>query len=116
MIITDGINIKVPRGDTAAVSFTFCTENEGVESPYIFAGGQYMQLAVYPVRGAEAVLTKTVSGAGQQPDGTVTVALSAEDTDIGRGKYIYTVRLLTESGNSADTWLGAEHTAEFEII
>ena len=55
-------------------------------------------------------------GAGQLSDGTVFMNFSSADTDIGRGKYLYAVRLLKEDGSAADTWLGAEKNAEFEIL
>ena len=116
MFITDGTNIRIPRGDTAVIPFIFVTENEGEESPYIFAAGQYAELSVYPVRGADAVLRKTAPRSSQHADGTVYIGFTSADTDIGRGKYIYAVRLLKEDGASADTWLGADITAEFEIM
>lgn len=116
MFITDGINISIPRGDTASVPVTFFTENEGEESPYRFAAGQYAELSVSAVRGSEPVIVKTAERSAQLPDGTVFIDFTSSDTDIGRGKYIYTVRLLGGNGTQADTWLGADITAEFGII
>ena len=116
MFITDGTNIRVPRGDTASVPFTFYTENEETETPYRFAAGQYAQLTVSAVKGSEAVITKTAGRAEQSSDGTVFIGLTSADTDIGRGRYIYTVRLMNSDGSRIDTWLGAETAAVFEII
>ena len=116
MFITDGTNIRIPRGDTASVPFTFFTGEDGEETPYRFAAGQDAELAGCAVKGAEPVITKTAARSSQLADGTVFLNFSSADTDIGRGKYIYTVRLLTGEGGSADTWLGAVTSAEFEII
>jgi|GEM_PF-2342040 len=116
MFITDGKNIRIPRGDTATIPFTFVTEDEGEESPYIFTSGQYAELSVYHVKGAEAVFTKTAARSAQHADGTVFISFNKAETSIRRGKYIYAVRLLKEDGTSADTWLGGDNTAEFEIM
>lgn len=116
MFITDGLDIKIPGGDTAEIPFVFCTVNGDVESPYMLAEGQYAKLAVRPVKGALHVLEKIADGSGQQPDGTLTIGFTAKDTDIGKGKYIYTVSLLNDDGTAVDTWLGAAPSAVFEIL
>lgn len=116
MFITDGLDIKIPGGDTADIPFVFYTENEGIETPYILPEGQYARLAVRAVKGARPVLIKTADGSGQQPDGTLTISFSATDTEIGKGRYIYTVSLRNEDGSAVDTWLGAAPAAVFEIL
>lgn len=112
MYKTDGCNIKIPRGDSAAIPFTF-TSDSG--EPYIFYDGQYARLDVFPVRGAPPVITKTVPKSGQSESGTATVALTPEDTDIPRGEYVYTLRLLNADGTLVDTRLGSPEQALFEI-
>ncbi|MCR4779627.1 MAG: hypothetical protein K5876_00885 [Ruminiclostridium sp.] len=116
MFITDGLDIKIPGGDTAEIPFIFYTENEGVEAPYMLRAGQYAELTVRPVRGAAPVLTKTAGRSSQRSDGSVTIRFTAADTDIKKAEYIYTIRLLNENGTEVDTWLGAEPSAVFEIM
>lgn len=116
MFITDGVNIRIPRGDTASVPFIFYKEIEGEETPYIIPEGQYAEISVSIVKGSENVLVKTAGRSVQHDNGTVVVRFSPEDTDMGRGKYVYTVRLLKEDGSRVDTWLGGETAAVFEII
>ncbi len=116
MYITDGHDIKIPGGDTAEIVFIFCTENEGEETPYMLPEGQYAELAVRPVKGAAPVLTKTAGRSAQSSDGSLTISFGRSDTDIARGRYIYTIRLKNENGTVVDTWLGAEPSAVFEIL
>ncbi len=116
MYITDGHDIKIPGGDTAAIPFVLYTEDEGGETPYLLPPGQYAELAVRPVKGAAAVLIKTADRSAQSPDGAVTITFGASETNIAKGRYIYTVSLKNTGGTAVDTWHGAEPSAFFEIL
>lgn len=108
MFLTDGYNIKIPRGDTADISFTFTRADSG--EPYRFTSGQYAELRVFPVRGAEAVISASASA--QDAQGAVTFHLSETDTDIPASVYLYTLRL---TGAGTDTWLGFPEDAFFAV-
>lgn len=109
---TENLNIKVPRGDSASIPFTF-TDSEG--EPYIFDDGQYARLDVYPVKGAEPVITKTAPKSEQSEYGTVFFVFSPEETDIPRGEYIYTLRTFGADDTEIDTRVGFPDAAVFEI-
>ena len=112
MYDNDRFNIRIPRGDSASIPFTF-TDSEG--EPYIFDDGQYARLDVYPVKGAEPVITKTAPKSEQSELGTVFFVFSPEDTDIPRGQYIYTLRTFDANDTEIDTRIGFPETAIFEI-
>ena len=62
MYITDGCNIIVPRGDRADIPFVFTDEESG--DPYVFDEGTQIRLDVFPVRGADSVISETLEAPG----------------------------------------------------
>ncbi|MBR5088460.1 MAG: hypothetical protein IK093_03445 [Ruminiclostridium sp.] len=113
MFITDGYNIRIPRGDTACVNFTL-TEADG-GAPHILSSGQYVRLDVFIRKSVAPVITKTVSAAEQLPDGSVTFAFSPEDTDIAANEYSYSLKIVNGDGSRCDTWLGFPEDACFAV-
>lgn len=112
MYITDGCNITVPRGDRADIPFVFTDRDTG--DIHIFPDMTHITLNVFPVRGEESVISKTLTGADQSVGGTMLFRLMPEDTDIPFGEYFYT--LTARSGSrSCDTLLGVPDGARFEI-
>lgn len=111
MFFTDGHNIKIPRGDSADIKFTFLREDG--ETPYIFGNNELAKLDVFPVRGAESTVVKTAGKTSQSPDGSVTISLKANDTDIPAGVYRYTLRLL--NGDKCDTVIGFPDETYFAV-
>lgn len=114
MYETNGSDIKIPYGDTAAVIFTFLMPDG--ETPYIFEDGQYARLDVYKTAGSEPDITITVPKAEQSQDGSVVFGFCSDDTSIDRGTYFYTVKLISSGGTGIDTVHGALVRADFEII
>ena len=86
MYDVNGANISVPRGDSAFLPFELTDEATG--EPYILTDGQYAVFGVFPLKGADPVITQTLTE--QSESGTVTVSLTPADTDIMRGEYVYT--------------------------
>ena len=113
MFITDGKNIRIPRGDSASISFTF-TEPDG-ETPYILGEGQLAVLSVFPVKGAEPVITKTADSSGQDSDGSVVFRFSPKETNIPVNTYGYTIKLTDTEDSKKDTWLGFPEDACFAV-
>ena len=114
MYETDGRNICVPKGDSARIAFTFLGEDG--ETPYLFDIGQYAVFDVRKTPDSGPEITKTVTAAEQDSDGTAVFALTSEDTDITRHGYIYTVRLMNAGSTEADTVCGAPARAFFTIV
>ena len=69
MYITDGCNITVPRGDRADIPFVFTDRDTG--DTVIFPDSTRITLDVFPVRGEESAISKTLTGFDQFPDGTL---------------------------------------------
>ena len=113
MFFTDGFNIKIPRGDSAAVKFTFTDKVSGL--PYILPEGISAVLDVFPVKGAQSVISKEAGSSGQLSDGSVTFSLSPEDTDVPCCVYRYTIRLVNADGSACDTQLGFPDEALFAV-
>ena len=111
MYITDGCNIIVPRGDRADIPFVFTDEESG--DPYVFDEGTQIRLDVFPVRGADSMISKTLEAPGASSGGTLIFSLSSEETDIPFGEYLYT--LTAENGTAVDTLAGSPQSARFEI-
>lgn len=114
MYVTDGFNIRIPKGDSAIIPLTFVYENDP-ETPYIFAAGQYAVMSVFMDRNKDAVISKKAEKTEQDESGTVFISLSPEDTDIKRYRYSYTVKLYNADGSEVDTWKGFPERATFEI-
>lgn len=111
MYITDGCNIIVPRGDRADIPFVFTDRESG--DPYVFDEGTDITLKVFPVRGADSMIEKTLPASGASSDGTLIFSLMPDDTDIPLGEYLYT--LTAENAAAVDTLAGFPQTARFEI-
>ncbi len=111
MFFTNGHNIKLPRGDSADIKFTFFREDG--ETPYIFGTDELARLDIFPVRGAESTVVKTAGKASQSPNGSVTISFTPEDTDIPAGIYRYTLRLL--EGGKCDTVIGFPDETYFAV-
>ena len=112
MFDVNGQSIRIPRGDSAELSFDLIGEDTG--QPYLLQNSQYAVFGVFPVRGADAVIKKTV--AEQTESGAVIVSLSPTDTDIPRMKYLYTLRIFNTDGTEIDTLAGFPETACFEVV
>lgn len=111
MFITDGTNIKLPQGDSAQIAFRFVSPDGG--TPYILSGGQSVKLEVRPVKGAEPIITKTVSA--QSQDGSVIFDFTPQETSAALGVYNYSVRIVGREGALSDTWLGFPQEALMAI-
>ena len=111
MYITNGCDIIVPRGDRADIPFIFTDKDTG--DTVIFDTSVNITLDVFPVRGEESVISKTVPAWEQYPDGTVVFHLRPADTDVPFGEYHYTLRAVSSS--EADTLLGVPDSARFGI-
>ena len=111
MYITDGCNITVPRGDRADIPFVFTDRDTG--DTVIFPDSTRITLDVFPVRGEESAISKTLTGFDQFPDGTLLFSLMPEDTDIPFGGYFYT--LTARGSRDCDTLAGVPEEARFEI-
>lgn len=113
MFRTDGADIIIPRGDSALIPFALESADSG--ETYFLEEGQTLELAVFPVRGAEPVIRKTAGAAEQTEEGSVIFSLAPEDTDIGVGRYLYTLRLFSADGTEADTLAGGVGKARFTV-
>lgn len=111
MYITNGCNIIVPRGDRADIPFIFTDKDTG--DPYIFDSGSSVTLDIFPVRGEENAVTKTLPASEQLSDGTLVFCLLPAETDIPFGEYFYTITLKNPTGT--DTLIGVPDDARFEI-
>ena len=111
MYDVNGTTIAVPRGDSALLSFDLTDEDTG--ESYHFGAGEYAVFEVSPVKGADAVISKTIIE--QTESGAIIVYLTPRDTNITRGDYIYTLRLYSANGEEIDTIAGFPETAVFEV-
>lgn len=112
MYEVNGYNISIPRGDSASLAFELTDAATG--EPYMLADGRYAVFAVFPVKGAKPVISKTLTE--QTESGAVIAELMPEDSDIPRGSYIYTLRLYNADNTEIDTVAGFPETAGFEVM
>lgn len=113
MFLTDGYNIKIPRGDSADIKFTFISDDG--EAPYILPAGKFALIEVFPVKGAAPVITKRIERSAQSSDGSVIVHFAPSDTDIPCAVWLYTVKIKSADGSVCDTMLGFNEEAYFAV-
>ena len=110
-ISLNGYNLTLPRGDTAEISVT--PYIEGTEEPYLLGEGERIVFTVETLDRRQAVIVK--SSDMQDETGAVSFSLSPEDTDLPRGSYCWTAKLIDEGGELIDTFIGGVSPAAFYV-
>lgn len=110
-ISTNGYNLTLPRGDSAEIAITPFIE--GTEEPYFLAEGEKIVFSVETLDRKETVIEKSADS--QDETGAVSFYLSPEETDLPRGSYCWTAKLINESDELIDTFIGGVSPAAFYV-
>ena len=110
-ISLNGYNITLPRGDSTEVAIT--PFMEGSDEPYILGEGERIVFTVETLDRRQAVIVKTATE--QDETGAVSFSLSPEDTDLPRGSYCWTAKLIGTEGELIDTFIGGVSPAAFYV-
>ena len=108
-IKTDGTSIFIPSGDSAEIALTL----HSGEDIYSLADGEKIVFSVFTINGGSSIIEKIAEI--QTEDGAVVFSLSSEDTNIPRGSYCWTAKLVDGSGELIDTFIGGLNTAVFYV-
>ena len=110
-IKTDGLNLTLPRGDSAEIIITpYVGESE---EPYFIGEGEQIAFTVETLNRERAVIEKV--SAEQDETGAVSFFLSPEETDLPRGSYCWTAKLIGAGGELIDTFIGGVSPAAFYV-
>lgn len=110
-IKTDGLNLTLPRGDSAEIAIT--PRLEGGEESYFLGEGESIIFTVETTDRKRAVIEKTANE--QDETGAVSFFLSPSETDLPRGSYCYTAKLIGAEGELIDTFIGGVSPAAFYV-
>ena len=110
-IKTNGTSITIPRGDSAEIAITPSLENSS--EPYFLGEGERIVFSVETLDRKQTVIIKTADS--QDETGAASFFLSPEDTDLPRGSYCWTAKLVDESGELIDTFIGGVSPAAFYV-
>lgn len=110
-ISTNGLNLTLPRGDSAEIIIT--PYLEGGEEPYLLREGERIVFTVETLDRKQAVIEK--SSDMQDETGAVSFFLSPEETDLPRGSYCWTAKLIGAEGELIDTFIGGICPAAFYV-
>lgn len=108
-IETNGTNITIPAGDSAEIAIT----PRSGEEIYLLNPGERVIFSVIRIKGEEPIIDK--SSDIQAEDGSVVFSLSPEDTAIPRGSYLWKAKLVDESEELIDTFIGGLSPATFYV-
>lgn len=110
-IKTDGLNLTLPRGDSAEIIITpYVGESE---EPYLLGEGEQIAFTVETLNRERAVIEKV--SAEQDETGAVSFFISPEETDLPRGSYCWTAKLIGAGGELIDTFIGGVRPAAFYV-
>lgn len=110
-IKTDGLNLTLPRGDSAEIAITLYIGES--EEPYFLGEDEHIAFTVETADRMRAVIEKTANE--QDETGAVCFFLSPEETDLPRGSYCYTAKLISSEGELIDTFIGGVRPAAFYV-
>ena len=110
-IKTDGLNLTLPRGDSAEIAIT--PRLEGGEEPYFLGEGESIVFTVETTDRKRAVIEKIANE--QDETGAVSFFLSPSETDLPRGGYCYTAKLIGAEGELIDTFIGGVSPAALYV-
>lgn len=114
MYTINGLKISIPRGDTADLLFKLTNAN--TEQPYLLGEGQKLRFDVFYKSNSRYVIQVNADSTAQESDGTVTVRLTSENTDIERSEYRYVLRITDTASGDVDTILGTNEELTIEIL
>ena len=103
MFTANGNDIRIPKGDCAAIPFTFLIDNDE-SKPYLLPEGKYVKFTVYETSTGSAVSEKITNE--QSEEGTVVFSFSTEETNSMPGVYCYDLKFVDEEGVRVDTVSG----------
>lgn len=110
-IKTDGLNLTLPRGDSAEIIITpYVGESE---EPYLLGEGESIAFTVETPDRERRIIEKT--SAEQDETGAVSFFLSPEETDLPCGSYCWTAKLIGAGGELIDTFIGGVCPAAFYV-
>ena len=110
-ISLNNYNLTLPRGDSAEIAVT--PYIEGSDEPYILSEGERIVFTVETLDRRQAVIEK--SSSEQDETGAVSFSLSPEDTDLPRGSYCWSAKLIGAEGELIDTFIGGVSPAAFYV-
>ena len=110
-ISLNGYNLTLPRGDSAEIAVT--PYIEGSDEHYLLGEGESIALTVETLNRERAVIEK--SSDIQDETGAVCFSLSPEETDLPRGSYCWTAKLIGAGGELIDTFIGGISPAAFYV-
>lgn len=109
-LVTRGNNITIAKGNLIDFDITPLI-SPGY--PYALAEGEKLVFSVHQYKDYDPIIK--VESDVQNANGSITITLSPEDTNIPRGSYCWMASIADSDGNILDTFIGGLEYAAFYV-